>query len=176
MRLDTFYSLQNRSQGSLPNFLIEETGQGMGVRAACNMNAGEVLCNISGPSIGYTETVLMGRHESYCLQVGINKYIKPCYPFYLFNHSCEPNCGINEHLQLITLRGIEKNEQLCWDYSTSMLERGWEMKCSCKQTNCRGVIKDFDKLPGALQQYYLDQHIVLPYIREYLSTTGKLTG
>jgi len=169
MRLDTFYSLQSRDQGSLPNLLIEETQHGKGIRAGCNMNAGEVLCNISGPTIGYAETTLLGKQESYCLQIGLNSYIKPCYPFYLFNHSCEPNCGINEQLQLITLRDVEKNEKLCWDYSTSMLERGWEMKCSCKTKSCRGTIGDFDKLPEELQQTYLDQHIVMPFIKEYLA-------
>ena len=57
---------------------------------------GEILSNICGPTVTYSETLAMGAKESYCLQVDIDKYIRPAFPFYLFNHSCEPNCGINE--------------------------------------------------------------------------------
>src|SRR5262245_3127113 len=39
------------------------------------------------------------------------------------NHSCDPNCGFVEgDLTLIALRSIQPNEEITWDYSTSISE------------------------------------------------------
>lgn len=168
MSIDTFYSSQNR-QGEIPYLIIDQAEQGKGVKARQNLPASQVLVNIGGPTMTYWETLAMGGKESYCLQVAINKYIKPNFPFFLFNHSCDPNCGITESFQLMTLRNIKAGEELCWDYSTSMLARGWTLNCKCGAPCCRKKITDFDRLPKLLQQRYLSEKIVLPFIKEYLS-------
>ncbi len=167
MRIDTFYNI-NDTSGQLPHLLIEQNEHGKAVKARHALAADEVIINIDGPSVTYAETLVRGKNESYYLQVGINAYIKPAFPFYLFNHSCNPNCGINESLQLVTTRNIKPREELCWDYSTSMLERHWTLDCSCGEGCCRKKITDFDLLPATLQKHYLDTGIVLPFIRKYL--------
>lgn len=169
MSLDTFYCITHDDTGQLPHLFIDQTVHGKGVRARTNLTSGTILVHISGPRVNYWETIALGKKESYCLQVGLSNYIKPLFPFFLFNHSCVPNCGINEQLQLITLRDMPAGEELTWDYSTSMLERGWTLNCSCGQTNCRQVITDFDLLPKSLQKHYLDNGIVLPFIKEYMN-------
>lgn len=79
-----------------------------------------------------------------------------------------PNCGINETMNLIALGEIRKGDELLWDYSTSMLERHWVMKCKCGSINCRSIITDFDLIPEFLQKEYIDAGIVMPYILEVL--------
>ena len=165
-----FYATGYSEPSKSPYLTIDDTEHGKAVKAKTDLEAGTKLVDISGPLVSYKDTRVPGDKESYFLQVDLDKYIKPAFPFYLFNHSCAPNCGINEYLQLFCLRDIKAGEELQWDYSTSMLERGWTLDCDCGQPHCRKLITDFDLLPRHLQMKYLDMQIVLPYIRKYLET------
>jgi hypothetical protein len=75
---------------------------------------------------------------------------------------------VNADLELFTLREILPGEELLWDYSTSMFERHWTMRCHCGCKECRHVITDFDLLPLHLQKKYLRMNIVFPFIKEML--------
>jgi hypothetical protein len=125
---------------------------------------GTELCFFSGPIIDYDVTKDLGEKESYALQVSKNCYHLLDPPFRYFNHSCDPNCGLMPDLKLITIKPARQGEELTYDYSTTMMERDWKMKCSCGKPNCRKIITDFDKLPADLQQKYLDLNIVQEYI------------
>ncbi len=139
-----------------------------GIFATNNFSKGDILLKITGKPLNFHETLDLGEEECYCLQVDKNNYIIPDAPFHLSNHSCMPNCGIDENMYLIALREIGKSEELFWDYSTSMLERHWVMNCKCGSINCRNIIKDFDLLPLLLQKEYIDIGIVMPYILKVL--------
>jgi hypothetical protein len=141
---------------------------GLGVFAAQKIAPGIPVCSITGKQISFKETLLLGERESHAIQIGIDKYILCEPPFLFSNHSCQPNCGINSHLELFTLREIEQGEELFWDYSTSMLEQHWTMDCACANSNCRKIITDFDLLPSQLQQQYIKMNIVLPYILNHM--------
>lgn len=152
------------------NNLIEvrESKFGRGLFAVKDIPPFTVVCTIEGRSIRFKETLLLGEKESHSLQVGIDHYILCESPFLFSNHSCEPNSGINSRLQLFSLRTINKDEEILWDYSTSMLERHWTMSCSCGVPTCRKFISDFDFLPVDLQQLYIKKKVVLPFILEHL--------
>lgn len=69
------------------------------------------------------------------------------------NHSCAPNLGFSDgSTALYTLRDIAPGEELCFDYSTTMNEPGWSMRCLCGSSDCRGLIQSFDELPEAQQR------------------------
>lgn len=140
---------------------------GKGLFATSNIAAGTVLIKIKGTKLKFRQTTILGNKESYPLQIETDEYIL-CDPFTFCNHSCVPNCGINADLEFYALRKIKKGEELAWDYSTSMLERHWEMRCKCGSVSCRKIIKDFDKLPQKIQYRYLNMEIVLPYIVRFL--------
>lgn len=79
------------------------------------------------------------------------------------NHSCDPNTGLFENetgLHLIALRHIAANEEITFDYSTSMFEEPTEMRCICGATACRGVIRNFIDLPISVQEKYLLADVV----------------
>ncbi|MBD0331509.1 MAG: SET domain-containing protein-lysine N-methyltransferase [Chitinophagaceae bacterium] len=137
---------------------------GKGLFAVKVIPANKIICKATGRELHFDETIALGEKESHCLQIDVNKYILCDPPFLYSNHSCDPNCAVNKDLQLFTLRKIEKDEELLWDYSTSMYERHWTMKCLCGAENCRSVITDFDLLPREVQRKYLEQKIVLPFI------------
>jgi hypothetical protein len=154
---------------------INEKSDDKKVTINSNQPEGTQLCTFSGPIIKYEDTKELGCKESYALQVSKESYRLLDPPFRYFNHSCEPNCGLTPTLDLILIKAVEKGEELTYDYSTTMMERDWKMKCACKKDSCRKVIKDFDKLPEDLQKYYLDLNVVQGYIIEVLAknTSGN---
>ena len=151
---------------------VNDSVHGLGIFSAVNLSKGDFILKIKGTPINFSQTLHLGTHECYCLQLAKNKYIIPQYPFYLSNHSCNPNCGINKELELFALKDISAGEELYWDYSTSMLERHWVMNCNCGEENCRKIIQDFDLLPSYIMDKYIRLGIVMPFIVEYLSGLG----
>jgi len=68
------------------------------------------------------------------------------------NHSCEPNLGLQGQVVFLSLRDIEADEELIFDYSMTD-DEPYEMKCRCGMPNCRGTITGFDWLkPGNSEQ------------------------
>src|ERR1700744_4614994 len=115
---------------------IKESKFGKGLYAKRSIPPGTIVCQASGRILTFDETAVLGEKESHTLQIGLDKYIYCEPPFLYSNHSCNPNCGVTADLKLFTLRKIKKGEELFWDYSTSMLERHWQMECLCGEKNC----------------------------------------
>jgi SET domain-containing protein len=155
------------------NFEIRSSKFGKGLFATQQIPANTLICSVTGSIINFKETLLLGSKESHCLQIEKDKYILCNPPFLYSNHSCDPNCAINSKLQLYTIKDIEANKELLWDYSTSMLERHWTMQCFCGADNCRNIITDFDLLPQELQYEYLKRNLVLPFIYQHLQSSSK---
>ena len=155
--------------------VIKDAKHGKGIFAQKTILKGTTIIKIQGEKLNFSDSLELGDKESYCLQIGMDDYIIPDEPFIYSNHSCDPNAGLNHNLELVALRRIEPGEEICWDYSTSMLERHWTMQCHCGSPFCRHVITDFDLLPKHTQQFYLHLRIVLPYIVSYLEETSGVT-
>jgi uncharacterized protein len=152
-----------------PYIDVRSSADGKGLFAAQDIPSDTVLLKIEkGKELSLAETLALKENESYCLQIGADIYIALHYPFFLANHSCNPNCGINGKLEFFTSAPVSKGEELRWDYSTSMLERSWTMKCNCGEKNCRKEISDFDQLPYPLQRAYIRRGIVMPFIIDLL--------
>jgi hypothetical protein len=144
-----------------------EPGEKSGDRkiiAQKDLPADTVLCRFWGPLISYEDTKALKQKESYALQISRESYRLLDPPYRYFNHSCDPNCGLNPALDLILIKPVKAGEELRWDYSTSMMERDWKMACTCGKPNCRKVISDFDKLPVSVQEYYINLNVVQAYI------------
>lgn len=148
--------------------IVKDSNFGKGIFTTIDLPKKYILFNITGKPITFEETVRLGQDECYSLQVGMDKYIIPNFPFHLSNHCCQPNCGINRQMEFITLRDINAGEELSWDYSTSMMERHWTMQCDCGYHDCRHFIGDFDMLSAHIRERYLQMNIVLPFIVEEL--------
>ncbi|MDQ6757921.1 MAG: SET domain-containing protein [Bacteroidota bacterium] len=154
--------------------IVKDCKFGKGIFTTIDLPKNSVLFKITGKPLTFDGTLALGNDECYCLQIAINKYIIPDYPFHLSNHSCDPNCGINRRMEFITLRNVTAGEEILWDYSTSMLEKHWAMQCDCGSLNCRQIIRDFDELTMDVQERYLNMEIVLPYIVEHLYGLPKI--
>ena len=81
-----------------------------------------------------------------------------------FNHSCDPNLGFRNLLDLYAIRDIEAGEELTFDYSLNA--RGiyfwWKMShpCKCGARNCRGVVGTIASLPKDVYAEYLNRGVI----------------
>lgn len=100
---------------------------------------------------------------SYPNWVGISKgvWIDPVYPYQFLNHSCNPTAGIKGKISMVAIRDIRKGEEITVDYSIIEGDKLWEMKCSCGEKNCRGIIRSIQYLPKSSFDRYM------PYIPRY---------
>jgi len=90
------------------------------------------------------------------------------------NHSCDPNCSINENLEVVSLRPIQAGEQLTISYN--IVHKGenpgtwdprWSFKCLCGANNCLGFIDKYINEDGniwtpplgELQKIYIPKEI-----------------
>ncbi len=138
------------------NLIIKITpGKGLGVFAKTVIKQGEKLANFDGSF-----------HEAESASQLPNKFIADhvvqCAPHLyrestgiaeLLNHSCEPNCGIQNLFTIVTMRDIQAGEELTWDYD--MTENSdWQMQCLCGTPSCRKTIGRFARLPDHKRQEY----------------------
>jgi hypothetical protein len=145
---------------------------GKGLFAEKTISKGSIITNVTGRHIKFDEAASMGEQESYPFQVGLSEYITPNLNtiWQYINHCCAPNCGVNEKLEIVAIKDIKIGDELFYDYSTTMLEKHWTMKCGCNAVNCRTVIADFDTLLPDRQLYYLKKGVVQKFIINYLNS------
>lgn len=71
------------------------------------------------------------------------------------NHSCEPNCFVNDDLEIITIKEVKKGEELTYSYNTYIEEDEkpedyfwdprWNFECKCGSKNCQKIINGYIK-------------------------------
>lgn len=54
-----------------------------------------------------------------------------------------------------------------YDYSTTMDEGSFTMRCRCGAPGCRQVVRDFSELPAGIQEYYLSQGLVMNFMARW---------
>jgi hypothetical protein len=67
-------------------------------------------------------------------------------------------------VELHALRPIQTGEEICFDYSTSMGEENWTMKCECGSSQCRGIVRDFKLIPVLYQHRYIMLGVVPDFL------------
>jgi len=80
----------------------------------------------------------------------------------VFNHSCDPNIGFSEDIQLIAMKNIQPGEELAFDYAFN--ETSFEkFDCNCNSVNCRKIITSEDWKRKDLQEKYSE--FFSPYVK-----------
>jgi hypothetical protein len=154
---------------------IARSRHGLGLFAAADVETGTPILSFTGELIGLDEVLASGIDESYPMQVGPTTYLDLDSRSRVINHSCDPNSGLRSDRILVALRAIRRDEEILYDYSTTMSERRWTMQCLCNEAKCRGSVGDFEDLPVALQQEYLRLGVVQSFIvtRFWLALTSR---
>lgn len=143
---------------------VAKSPHGLGLFAGADIRAGHTILVLTGELLGLEEVLASGIDESYPLQIGPELYLDLDSRSRVINHSCSPNAGLRSDRVLVALRDIRQDDEICYDYSTTMSERRWRMQCLCGEPHCRGVVGDFQDLPLPLQQHYLQLGVVQGFI------------
>lgn len=147
------------------NVYIDKCNFGQGLFAKKTLAAGETILTFVGEVIDFDKAILKApQYEGDPLQIGKNLYMNLEEPGRFVNHSCEPNAGVRNDVELVALKEINAGDEIYFDYSTTMDEDYWEMPCGCGNVNCRKMIKDFKYLPHSLKRKYLELNIVQKFI------------
>lgn len=148
---------------------VRPTRFGKGVFARRELTAGIHILQFRGRV--YTRAEYLSKVnpvKCHYMQIGENAFLGPTTtPDNFVNHCCEPNAGLvieNGKAWLIAIRNISPEEEITFDYSTSMAEDHWEMDCACGAASCRGRVRDFKHLPATLQQKYIALAIVPDFV------------
>jgi hypothetical protein len=83
------------------------------------------------------------------------------------NHSCEPNCGMRNATQIVTMRDVLEGEELTYDYAMSDTAEYDEFLCGCGTESCRGQVTGNDwKLPDIQARYpgYFSPYIARKHV------------
>ncbi len=160
----------------LNNFAIGETHLGKSVFAARSFKKGDVITPFTGERIHKSKIPksYRGERDRY-MQIDKEYYLGPSGEIDdLINHSCSPNAGIKftkAGILLVAITDIETGEEITWDYSTTMFDNSWKMKCDCRKPECRKIIGDFMLLDRKTQEKYLKLGVLPQYAKDYMMSS-----
>lgn len=152
-----------------PPLEVRPTRFGKGVFAKKEFKPGEKILQFRGRI--YSRKDYLGKvnpEKCHYMQIDTDLFLGPTTtPDNFVNHCCEPNAGLKIHKGkafLIAIKTIHAEQEITFDYSTSMAEDHWEMDCACGAPSCRSRVRDFKYLPVKLQQHYAELGIVPDFV------------
>ena len=135
-----------------------------GLFATADIKRNDVVLVFSGKIVGLDDLLASGlRSMELSLQISDNLWQistshGPETPDFI-NHSCEPNCGMEDSVTVVAMRDIKKGEELAFDYGTVncgvIQAESDNFPCHCGATTCRGFITSRDwRLPDVQKRVW----------------------
>jgi len=146
---------RKKEEAGAPLLGIADAGaKGKGVFASRRIEPGELVWDYAGEERWIKD--IPKKVWRYCFQVDYDRYVVPekGSAGWFMNHSCEPDCVIMGRSKIVSLRRIEKGEEVTFDYSTNVGWEGFSMRCKCGRKTCRKVVKSYSFLPEELKGHY----------------------
>jgi len=151
-----------------PNLKIANLpGKGDGVITTVSIKENIPIFQFSGDLFnknnmihGYSDHLQIGPDKFMGPSGGIDDYI---------NHSCNPNCVLHlvaNRAILYTIMPIAAGTEITYDYSITSNDskNDFNMKCNCKEHNCRKFISGYQYLDDETKNRYENLRIVPKYI------------
>jgi hypothetical protein len=150
---------------------------GWGLFATQQIAAGELLTMWGGRVVTSEQLEdIPVEMQTHGIQVTEDLYLVPVIhgdPADMFNHSCNPNAGMDSAISLVALREIQPGEEICFDYAMSDSSDYDEFECHCKTDHCRGRVTGRDwQLPELHEKY---KGYFSPYLQRRIDALGKTT-
>lgn len=149
---------------------VKKSKNGKGIFVRKNFKSGQAVFQFAGKIITCDVDEDVGDDvRSNTIRFDEDRFISPNGRIGDFlNHSCDPNAKVvkrENKLLVVAIRPILKDEEIFIDYSTvTAADDIWTMRCKCGSSNCRGVVKQFQKLSKKIQEAYIEQGIIPSYI------------
>ncbi len=145
---------------------------GGGLYALERINRGEIIASFDGDFYEWIGSTLDLPNDppqftrDHALQYGPGKS-RDSNGFARFaNHSCNPNCGIQNLFDIVAMVDILRDEEISWDYAMSE-DNDWVMHCLCRAPSCRRLIRGYSYLPEDRRKAYTG------FISEWLTTSHR---
>lgn len=138
------------------------SGRGQGIFALKSFKRGDTLY------VGVLDNVAIENH-SHASQISKTKFGFHKGLGSKFNHSCEPNCGININASgshdIVALCDIATAQEATYDYAMRNYRiEHFQEACSCGTESCRKLITGWRDLPQQRKEDYAG--FVAPYLIE----------
>lgn len=148
---------------------LQKTAVGKGIFTRKTFAKEQKILDFSGPIVAQKDVPPINKPEDdRFIQIGPDIYIGPSEKLDDFvNHSCNPNTAViinGTSAWLIALRTIAKDEEITFDYATTMYNDPQTFSCKCGEKNCRKVIREFQYLPQDVKEKYSALGILPFYI------------
>jgi hypothetical protein len=138
-----------------------------GIVATADIRAGEIVMVMGGPivdipthnqigSFGEEYGIDISEHFSFCPS---NEEELAKMPQFFINHSCEPNTGFLDQLQLVAIQDIRSGEEITYDYAFVLFsnpdnQHRFFVDCRCQTPLCRRSITCDDWMIPKLHAKY----------------------
>jgi len=129
--------------------VLTSPSQGAGVFAMAPISLGELVAVWGGKVYTTSEiadlAVIHPNFDTHTVSVAPGFHLGPVAPgaeiddAECFNHSCQPNLGVQGQIVLVARRAINTGEELTFDYDTTETTAA-PFECRCGSLDCRGVI------------------------------------
>ena len=147
-------------------YTVGQTDQGSLLYATQQIDPCQRILTFQGPRLTYARVARLANPD-YALQIGANSYIFCMGNGRYVNHSCEPNAGIKNNVDLVAITRIGVDDEITMDYSTTMDRLSeCDFECTCGTASCRKTVTGFATLPADLRERYLDLGIVQKFLRK----------
>lgn len=134
--------------------VVRKNKFGRAVFAQKNIRKGERVAVFDGPIYddlfdGWTDDIL-----NHAIQIGPALWRDSLGIARYLNHSCEPNCGIKNRIEIVAMRDIGRGEEVTWDYEMTEKNPWWKMRCGCGTASCRKIIGNYKNMPRKVRAKY----------------------
>jgi SET domain-containing protein len=133
-------------------------GKGWGAFAKSTIPAGTTIAAFGGFVVDRaTLNTFADDRQSRSIQIDDDLFLVSSEvpePGDMFNHSCEPTCGLLGATLVVTMREVQPGEELTFDYATCDTQDYDEFYCQCGLPTCRGTITGRDWMLPELQDKY----------------------
>lgn len=80
-----------------------------------------------------------------------DKWLLPTSDVKYANHSCSPNCFINDNFELVTFKEVQEGEELTFIYNkgdpiVDEWDPTWTFDCTCGSLNCQKTINGYKRI------------------------------
>lgn len=129
---------------------VVQNGYGLCLLATRDLDPDVVVARFEGDAVPYEE--IPEDEIPYVLNLENGRWLIPRTSARWANHSCDPNCKIDDQLGLVTIRPVAAGEELTYSYV--LVDRGhydrnsenffwderWTFECRCGSPNCVGRV------------------------------------
>lgn len=141
---------------------------GRGLFATRPIPQGTVVARVGGRIHSTAELHTLGEVDSLAVDDDTHLVLSPGNRVRFANHSCEPTLWWTDGYALSARQDIAAGDELTHDYSTSIADPGFLLRCHCESYRCRQMVTGDDWRIPQLQRTYAGHWT--PWLQRYVDS------